>query len=132
MTDVYLLTDVFEHFRDMCLNYYVLDPAYYITLPNYSWNDFLSLTGVRLQQIHIQEIYEVIETGLRGGMTQCSLKKVESNNKYMNEEYDKSKPSSYISYFDANNLYGLAVCKKLPYDGFKWHCGKMDEKRRES
>ena len=55
MTDVYLLTDVFENFRDMCLNYYGLDPAYYITLPNYSWNAFLSLTGVRLQQIHIKK-----------------------------------------------------------------------------
>ena len=129
MTDVYLLTDVFENFRDMCLNYYGLDPAYYITLPNYSWNAFLSLTGVRLQQIHIKEMYEMIENGLRGGMTQCSYKKVEANNKYMNEDYDKSKPSSYISYLDANNLYGLAMCKKLPYDDSKWHYGRMDEKR---
>ena len=114
MTDVYLLTGVFENVRDMCLNYYGLDPAYYITLPNYSWNAFLSLTGVRLQQIHIKEMYEMIENGLRGGMTQCSYKKVEANNKYMNEDFDKSKPSSYISYLDANNLYGLAMCKKLP------------------
>ena len=129
MTDVYLLTDVFENFRDMCLNYYGLDPAYYLTLPNYSWNAFLSLTGVKLQQIHIKEMYEMIENGLRGGMTQCSFKKVEANNKYMNEDYDKSKPSSYISYLDANNLYGLAMCKKLPYGDFKWHYGRMDEKR---
>ena len=129
MTDVYLLTDVFENFRDMCLNYYGLDPAYCLTLPNYSWNAFLSLTGVRLQQIHIKEMYEMIENGLRGGMTQCSFKKVEANNKYMNEDYDKSKPSSYISYLDANNLYGLAMCKKLPYDDFKWYYGRMDEKR---
>ena len=71
MTDVYLLTDVFENFRDMCLNYYGLDPAYYLTLPNYSWNAFLSLTEVILQQIHIKEMYEMIENGLRGGMTQC-------------------------------------------------------------
>ena len=119
MTDVYLLTDVFENFRDMCLNYYRLDPAYYLTLPNYSWNAFLSLTGVKLQQIHIKEMYEMIEHGLRGGMTQCSFKKVEANNKYMNEDYDESKPSSYISYLDANNLYGLAMCKKLPYGDFK-------------
>ena len=40
MTDVYLLTDVFENFRDMCINYYGLDPAHYITLPNFSWNVF--------------------------------------------------------------------------------------------
>ena len=129
MTDVYLLTDVFENFRDMCLNYYGLDPAYYLTLPNYSWNAFLSLTGAKLQQIHKKEMYEMIEHGLRGGMTQCSLKKVEANNKYMNEDYDKSKPSSYISYLDANNLYGLAMCKKLPYDDFKWYYGRIDEKR---
>ena len=71
----------------------------------------------------------MIENGLRGGMTQCSFKKVEANNKYMNEDYVKSKPSSYISYLDANNLYGLAMCKKLPYDDFKWYYGRMDEKR---
>ena len=129
MTDVYLLTGVFENFRDMCLNYYGLDPAYYITLPNYSWNAFLSLTGVRLEQIHIKEMYEMIENGLRGGITQCSYKKVEANNKYMNEEFDKSKPSSYVNYLGANNLYGLAKCKKLPYDNFKWHYNKTDEKK---
>ena len=48
-------------------------------------------------------MYEMVEKGLRGGMTQSSFKKVEANNKYMNEDYDKSKPSSYISYLDANN-----------------------------
>ena len=121
MTDVYLLTDVFENFRDMCLNYYGLDPAYYVTLPNYSWNVFLYMTGAKLEQIHQKEMYEMIEKGLRGGMTQCTYKKVEANNKYMNEQYDKSKSSSYINYLDANNLYGLAMCKKLPYKNFEWH-----------
>ena len=43
--------------------------------------------------------------------------------------HDKSKPSSYISYLDANSLYRLAMCKKLPYDDFKWYYGRMDEKR---
>ena len=57
------MIDVFENFRDMCLNYYGFDPAYYLTLPNYSWNAFLSLTGVKFQQIHIKEMYEMIENG---------------------------------------------------------------------
>ena len=74
-------------------------------------------------------MYEMIEHGLRGGMTQCSFKKVKANNKYMSEDYDKSKPSSYIRYLDANNLYGLAMCKKLPYGDFKWYYSRMDEKR---
>ena len=76
--DLYLMTDVYlrtENFRDVCLNYYGLDPAYYITLPNYSWNAFLSLTGVRLEQIYKKEMYEMIEHGLRGGMTQSPLRR---------------------------------------------------------
>ena len=47
----------------------------------------------------------------------------------MKEDYDKSKPSSFISYLDANNLYGLAMCKKLPLNNFKWHYNKIDEKK---
>ena len=129
MTDVYLLTDVFENFREMCLNYYGLDPAHYITLPNFAWSAFLAMTGVRLQQIHNRDMYEMIEKGLRGGMTQCSYKKVEANNKYMNETYDENKPSSFISYFDANNLYGLAMTKKLPYDNFKWDYSFLTDKK---
>ena len=52
--------------------------------------------------LHISALKFYLQHGLRGGMTQCSFKKVEANNKYMNEDYDKSKPPSYISYLDAN------------------------------
>ena len=36
------------------------------------------------------------------------------------ECYDSSKESIYITYLDANNLYGQAVSQYLPYSGFKW------------
>ena len=42
-TDVYLLADVFENFRDMCLDYYGLDPAHYYTLPNVAWGAMLKI-----------------------------------------------------------------------------------------
>ena len=31
--DTYLLADVFENFRNMCLNEYRLDPAHFFTAP---------------------------------------------------------------------------------------------------
>ena len=41
------------------------------------------------------------------------------NNKCM-KDYDPTKPSKCISYFDMNNLYGWAMSSYLPYGGFKW------------
>jgi hypothetical protein len=46
-------------------------------------------------------------------------KNVKANNKYMGE-YNEDVVSSYISYLDANNLYGLAMSKKLPYKDFQF------------
>lgn len=37
-TDVLLLADIFENFRDKCIKLYELDPAHYYTLPGYSWD----------------------------------------------------------------------------------------------
>ena len=119
-TDVLLLTDVFENFRDMCLSYYGLDPVYYYTLPNFAFDAMLKLTGIEIDLVYNQEMYEMIEAGLRGGMTQTTCKKVEANNKYMGSDYDKNTASSYINYLDANNLYGLSMIQKLPYRSLKW------------
>ena len=114
-TDVLLLTDVYENFRKQCLTDYELDPAHYYTLPNFAWDAMLLKTGIELELLHDEEVYKMIEQGLRGGMCQVSMRKATANNKYMGDAYDETKPSSYINYLDANNLYGLAMCKKLPY-----------------
>ena len=36
------------------------------------------------------------------------------------EIYDENGESLYVIYIDANNLYGYAMSKKLPIDGFEW------------
>ena len=119
-TDVVLLTDIIENFRDVCIQDYGLDPVYYYTLPNFAFDAMLKLTGVEIDLVYDQDMYEMIETGLRGGMTQTACKKVEANNIYMGDDFDEIKESSYIYNFDANNLYGLAMIQKLPYKNLKW------------
>ena len=51
-------------------------------------------------------------------MCQAVYRSAKANNKYM-KKYDKNIKSSYIEYFDANNLYGWAMSQKLPVHGFK-------------
>ena len=41
-----------------------------------------------------------------------------TNNKCMNN-YDKNKESSYLQYWNVNNLYGWAVPQKVPVNNFE-------------
>ena len=61
----------------------------------------------------------MVEKGLRGGICQEAHRYAKANNKYM-KNYDKDIISSYVTYLDANNLYGWTMSKKLPINGFKW------------
>ena len=118
-TDVLLLADVFEEFRDVCLKNYQLDPAWYYTSPGLAWDACLKMTKVILELLHDQDMLLMVEKGIRGGVSMISTRQGVANNKYM-EEYDPSLPSKYITYLDANNLYGWAMSKKLPTHGFRW------------
>ena len=62
----------------------------------------------------------MIQQEIRGGISTITHRFAHANNKYIGEAFDSSKPSSFITYLDANNLYGWAMSKPLPTQGFKW------------
>ena len=120
ITDVLLLADVFENFRDLCLKIYGLDPVYYFTAPGLAWDACLKMTSVKLELLSDSNMLLMFEEGIRGGISIISNRYGEANNKYMRKGFNKNKPSKYLMYLDANNLYGCAMSKKLPTHGFKW------------
>ena len=73
------LADVFENFRDKCMENYKLGPAWYYTSPGMlCWDAMLKRTGIR------------------EGVATASNRLGQANNKYVGEDYDSSKHSIYI------------------------------------
>ena len=131
-TDVLLLADVYENFRNNNLTIYNLDPAHYFTAPGLSSDACLKITGVELELLTDPNMLLMWERCIRGGISMISNRYGEANNKYMKGGFNKNEPSKYIMYLDANNLYGTAMCNKLPTHGFKWMSGGELEKLYEN
>ena len=110
---------MFENFRDMCIKVYELDPAHFLSLPGLAWQACLKKTNIEIELLTDYDMLLMIEEGIRGGICHSIQRYAKANNKYM-KGYNNSQESSYIQYLDANNLYGWAMSKTLPTNGFKW------------
>lgn len=140
-TDVLLLADVFEDFRNSGMTSYNLDPARYWTLPGYSWDCMLKFTDINLELLTDIDMYQFCEKGIRGGVSLITHRYAKANNPYLDVEieklnkerkennepllkklYDPKIENSYIIYVDANNLYGGegGMSGLLPYKDFEW------------
>ena len=114
-----MLADVFENFRNKCIEIYELDPTHFLSAPGLAWQACLKKTGVKLELLTDIDMLLIVEKDIRGGICHAIQRYVKANNKHM-KNYDKNIISSYFIYIDAKNLYGWGMSQNLPVNGFKW------------
>ena len=118
-TDVLLLADVFEGYRDASLENYGLDPAHFCTAPSLSWTAALKFTKQELEIPLDPDMHMMFDKGLRGGISMVANQYARANNENLSD-YNPKLPTSHIQYVDCNNLYGKAMSEYLPTGGFEW------------
>ena len=94
-TDVLLLTDVMENYRDVCITNYGLDPLWYYTAPGLAWDAALKISGVKLELLTDPNMYLMVEAGIRGGISTITKRYAKANNPYMGT-YNPNELTKYI------------------------------------
>ena len=80
VNDVLLLADGLESFVRMALETCKLDPAHYVTGPGLLWEAMLKVSQGKLELIDDPDIYLMIESRLRGGVSMITKKHAVANN----------------------------------------------------
>ena len=98
-----MLADVFENFRNKCIEIYELDPGHFLSAPGLAWQACLKKTEVKLELLTDVDMLLMVEEGIRGGICHAVHRHVKANNNYM-KDYNKDEEESFLQYEDANNL----------------------------
>ena len=99
--DTFLLADVFENFRNKCIEIYELDPAHFLLALGLAWQACLKKTEVELELLTGIDLLLMVERGIRDGMCHGIHRYAKANNKYMTN-YERNIESSYLMHLDAN------------------------------
>ncbi len=119
-TDVYLLADVFENFRRLSQKTHGLDPAHYLTIPNFGWDALLKTTDIEIDLMQDRDQLDFIRSGIRGGMCGPFFSRYSRANNPACIDYDPEKPNTWLILLDANNLYGGVMREPIPFGGLEW------------
>ena len=100
--DVLLLADIFEKFRNRCLENYGFRSSHYLSAPVLIWDAMITMIKVELDLISDSDIYLFFEKGMRSAVFHLSKKYGKANNKYLTS-YDHKKTTKYITYLIKND-----------------------------
>ena len=103
----------------MYLKIYLLNPAKFISAPRLAWQEALKKTEVKLELLSDIDMLLMVEKSIREGICNAIHQYGKANNKYM-KDYDKNKKSSYLNYWDVNNLHRSEMSQKLAVNNSEW------------
>ena len=90
-SDVLLLADIWENFKQVCMKIDKLDVSYYYTSPGLSWDAFLkhkqeeylksNKGNFEIELLTDIDMYQFVENNIRGGLSQISKRYAKANHK---------------------------------------------------
>jgi hypothetical protein len=110
--DVVLLAEIFEMYRKLSLETYCIDPTWYVSGPSFFYDAMKFMTGCKLPLIDDIDLYQMIKSGIQGGI--CNV-----GEKCSAIADDKT----CILYLDTTNLYGKAMMEPLPSRSYTTQVG---------
>lgn len=121
MCDVCILTDVFENFRDLCMQTFKLDDSHFITAPGFAFECMLKHTKVKLERLKCYNMQLMLEEDISGGICQSVKRYVKANIPNVeNIDYDENMPNTWLVYLDCVNLNGKSMLSALPFQKFEY------------
>ena len=75
-----LLANVFENFRNMCIEIYKLDPAKFLSAPGFAWQAALQKNKIKLDLFTNINMLLMVEKSIRGGICQSIYQYAKANN----------------------------------------------------
>ena len=116
-SDITLLADVFNNFRNLIYNEFQLDCVKYVSSPSLSKDCGLKYWGCKIQHIQDVNIFNFVKNSIMGGISNsiCPYTKLDNDNEC-------------IVYNDISSLYLNELAKKLPYKDYKF-AEEFDENR---
>ena len=75
-----LLADIFENFRNKCIEIYEFDPDHFLSASGLVWQAYLKMTRVELELLTDNDMLMMVEKGIRGGICHTPYKKILLNN----------------------------------------------------
>ena len=80
-SDTLLLSDVFENYRNKCIEIYELDPAHFLPASRLACRACLKNTGIKLGFLADNDMLLMVEEEVRGGIWHAMYRYVKANNK---------------------------------------------------